>query len=221
MEKLLIEEVVNLLRVNKEYPSYQAERRVDIFINHFLKRILYEYDKNIKDLADPIPEFPLFKKPDPDSKRKFDSTKLDYLCYNKEEILFVELKTDGSSLKTTQAEIYFEHIKWEKCFKDFTNLVADAETKNSKYLPKYKYLESKLQPLSNRTGDVRFLYLSPIEEKQKNSELLKMKTKIGQYPIIEPKSFAEIKFKMTEVEKIVWDYLCEIKMFVFELKQQN
>lgn len=45
MSKGFLDILFELLAKNNALPNYQAERRIDIFINHFLERILTEYLK--------------------------------------------------------------------------------------------------------------------------------------------------------------------------------
>ena len=80
MTKDFLEPLFNLLVANKEFPNYQAERRIDIFINYFVERILSSYLE--KETIFVCPEFPLKK------ANTNQSTKLDYLCKTKNEIVF-------------------------------------------------------------------------------------------------------------------------------------
>lgn len=226
MEEKLLIEILDLLKKNKKFPNYQAERRIDIFINHFLVQIIEAFEGNAKKVTFLCPEFPLLKKlTDKESTREFDSTKLDYLCHNNEQILFVELKTDESSLKESQADIYFKHSKWSNCLIDLKNLVKDAENKKSKYLPKYKHLQEKLETIKeiDLKEFVRILYLAPIEKKQKApNEPLIIIDKIGKkYSILNPKRFSDLNIKPEGAEKIVWDFLCELGMYVFEVTENK
>ena len=52
-----LEGIFELLLKNKKFPNYQAERRIDIFINYFIERILSKYlEKDVKFIC---PEFPI------------------------------------------------------------------------------------------------------------------------------------------------------------------
>ena len=105
-ESTFLNKLFDILESNMQFPAYQAERRIDIFINHFLEDILEEaLNKGetqkkitVKFVA---PEFPLIK------KNGHQSTNVDYLCVTKrgnkvEQILFIELKTDAGSFEADQ-----------------------------------------------------------------------------------------------------------------------
>lgn len=118
-------EIFTLLSENKNFPAYQAERRIDIFLNIFLEDILklYDRDATYKFIA---PEFPLRKEP------SFQSTKIDYLCLKeakdgKKEILLVELKTDSKSFKEEQLEIYKLFKIWNDCLKGLVEILCIIE----------------------------------------------------------------------------------------------
>ncbi len=100
------EELFRLLSDNKKFPAYQAERRIDIFINFFLVEILENYYQGSK-VSYVAPEFPLKK------DKGNQSTNVDYLCVKEEnekkKILFVELKTDVDSFDAKQCGIYLDY----------------------------------------------------------------------------------------------------------------
>ena len=58
---MFFEEVLNLLKENKKFPNYAAERRIDIFINLFIEKILTAHFK--QEVVFVAPEFPLKKYP--------------------------------------------------------------------------------------------------------------------------------------------------------------
>lgn len=76
--------IFDLLTSNKSFPNYQAERRVDIFINYFTKKILDSFLQEETKFV--CPEFPLKLK---ESNR---STKLDNLYATASRPIFIELK---------------------------------------------------------------------------------------------------------------------------------
>lgn len=129
-QKRFVKRMFKLLADNKKFPSYQAERRIDIFINFFLKDILKVYlpDSKIKFVA---PEFPL-KKLDKNGNLIRDnlSTKLDYLYIRKinntVEILFIELKTDAKSYDSEQHKKYLEY-NWEKAIEGLKQIIVKTE----------------------------------------------------------------------------------------------
>lgn len=111
-EKLFIEEIFDRLSKNILFPYYQAERRIDIFINFFLEDIIRQHTPFDK-AKFILPEFPL----------KHDNTgqsvRVDYLMFDPEKqiVLFIELKTDDHSYKEDQILRYEE----DKCFKNWYN----------------------------------------------------------------------------------------------------
>ena len=83
----------------KQLPSYQLERRADIFFSLYLPEILENaLDTPISSTI--VPEFPVKQ---PQTNR---SDKVDYLAVTADgrTLVFVELKTDDNSLRRTQFE---------------------------------------------------------------------------------------------------------------------
>jgi len=120
-------DLLNLLAENKKFPAYQAERRIDIFINFFLVDILkHEIGKRQKDfqVAFIAPEFPLKK------QGNNQSTNVDYLCVledklGNKKILFVELKTDSSSFDEDQLKTYIkfrDEKTWRNCIEELRDI---------------------------------------------------------------------------------------------------
>ena len=137
-EKSFIIELFKLLADNKKFPSYQAERRIDLFFNFFLEDILKaELGGQIKFVA---PEFPL-KKLNKEGKFIRDnlSVKLDYL-YKREinntvEALFVELKTDAKSYDPNQHKKYLAY-DWAKAIESLKQII---HTKDMPFDDRLKY----------------------------------------------------------------------------------
>lgn len=170
MNNSFLTEVFKLLTLNKKLPYYQAERRIDIFINFYLEEILNHFlqSKTIKFVA---AEFPLKKKDDA------KSTKVDYLCCDriKREIYFIELKTDNSSFKTSQLEIYRENNDWEKCMVGFNIICSKNEkTKDKEKFKRLKKRIDKYKLLSNKSTNkkLKIVYILPSvsEEKRTNNK---------------------------------------------------
>ena len=84
------EEIFEYLNKWKEFPKYQLERRIDIFIAMCLPQILQTKEISIE-LDDIMPEFPLKKE---DNR----STNVDYVVKYKEDLYLIELKTNNSSI---------------------------------------------------------------------------------------------------------------------------
>ena len=204
MNHTFLENLFNLLKVNKDFPNYQAERRIDIFLNYFLTKILTNYmGKKVEFIC---PEFPI---------KKIDnnlSTKLDYLCKTKDEIVFVELKTDTSSLKIKQANIYLKS-SWTQCLIDLKTIYAAV--KNKVHKKKYAILMDTINAveLTKENTPLRIFYLSPLPDE--NSEFFK------EVSIINPKQLKEIILELDEQEQIVWNYLIDLGLAIFEIKNQS
>ena len=79
MTQSILEGIFKLIIENKTLPNYQAERRIDIFINYFISRIISSYLGNKTEFI--CPEFPLKK------QKNNQSTKIDYLCKSENEII--------------------------------------------------------------------------------------------------------------------------------------
>jgi hypothetical protein len=213
MENLLTN-ILDLLKANKDLPNYQAERRIDIFVNHFLVRILRWYLRN--DLVKFVcPEFPLKVKDNRNSKTKNLSTKLDYLCMTDKEIVFVELKTDGGSISGSQLGLYMQQTDWENCKSNYRELAA-LKRKKTGHQKKYDLLTHALQEVNSAAysnAPVRVLYISPLPEKQRNG--------IGNFIVERPVMLRDVEFKMTDAEKIIWNFLCELDLQIFEVLPAN
>lgn len=211
MSSVVISSVIELLSQNKKFPNYQAERRVDIFINYFLERILTEYLKTPTTYV--CPEFPLkTANLTQYGKSRNLSTKLDYLCCTSSEIIYVELKTDDKSIKPEQLEIYFNNINWSKCLENFDSLV-NGPKRNKDYQNKYNVLSERITSLRGNSyvDQVRIIYISPLSKDQRLN--------IGKYKVINPTPLHEINLKLSEDEIVVWKFLIEIGINIFELKE--
>jgi len=142
-EKKFIQSLFELINNNKKYPSYQAERRVDIFINFFLEDILTSYfpKSKVKFIAS---EFPLKK------ENNNQSTNVDFLCVKEtndnKTILFVELKTDAFSFDANQFNTYLHYKKeqnWNFCVEGIKRIALSKNLSFSTRL-KYYHLVKKL-----------------------------------------------------------------------------
>jgi len=133
----------------RHLPSYQLERRADIFFSLYLKDVLdYKLPFKVKDII--IPEFPLRKgtlfdkyKDDKDNKNR--SYKVDYLAISTcmKHAVLVELKTDTKSINSNQND--YLHSALEIGFKKILDgVIALYEQKNS-YKKKYKCLLQLLE----------------------------------------------------------------------------
>ena len=135
---MFFDELLSLLKDNKRFPYYAAERRIDLFINVFLEQILTQYyGEKVNFVA---PEFPLKL----DSNNQAD--KLDYLCAfdDTKQPIFVELKTDSISFKEAQASMYVERAaRWPDCIERLRDIICEGRMRFS-YRIKYYYLIKRL-----------------------------------------------------------------------------
>ena len=127
-----IEVIFNMLDKWRELPSYQLERRADIFFAYYLPEIMKKELKGESITHENIiPEFPLRI-----SGSKL-SNKADYAVFCKETLYLIELKTDMDSFNDEQSE----YLKMAKG-KPFFELVSDIPDigGNSNKGKKYQYL---------------------------------------------------------------------------------
>lgn len=209
MENAFLKAILDLLKANKSFPNYHAERRIDIFINFYLETVLTNYlNKKVEFIC---PEFPLKKE---DSNR---STKLDYLCKTENEIIFVELKTDTKSFDLKQMKYYFNHSSWNPWEKYLKDILLVSKDKN------YSKLDEKLKisGLYDNKEDlpVRVIYISPV---LKDAD--KKRIQVENYQLLNFKYFASLTNGLNEYNS-EWDQLNDFfesfKLGVFEIIKMN
>jgi len=170
-------DLLDLIKENKNYPSYQAERRIDIFINLFLIDILKSIYPNsyIKFIA---PEFPL-------KKDNNQSTKLDYLCYRSEgdikEILFIELKTDADSFDEGQYKTYLDYKKnktWKDCIENLGRIAASKGMPYSKRNKYFHLISSLIKHDLLKCDENHFNSIEIIMDQERNSNNVNEKKKL-------------------------------------------
>lgn len=138
--KDFLTELLGYILKNKKFPAYQAERRIDIFVNYFLNDILKLRFSN-EDFTFIAPEFPL-KKMDEHGKliKENLSTKLDYLYTKLEsqrtEILFIELKTDSKYYTSEQHDRYLQY-DWPTSIEGLKQIICTS--KDMPFDERYKY----------------------------------------------------------------------------------
>ena len=106
----IINKIFDNLDKWRHYPSYQLERRADIFFSVYLAGFLKcEYGKDIIKI---IPEFPVAIRTIHPGTAHFKSKKIDYLAktVNNNCVYFIELKTDNKSHNEDQ-DNYLEFAK--------------------------------------------------------------------------------------------------------------
>lgn len=140
---------------NKQLPKYPFERGVDAFLGVFLPDIVGQLLQE-DELTLVVQEFPL-KKPENNQ-----STNIDYVLFSaglsERPWVFLELKTDSSSLNRSQALIYAErlvHTPISQLLGDVV-VIKGASGKGSKYGALLSRFEGY-----DPSGGVRVLYLTP------------------------------------------------------------
>ena len=95
-----VEKIFDILGDWYKLPKYQLERRIDIFFVLYLPEILKKrYNIDIE-YSNIIPEFPIRK------NESYSSTNADYVVLyeinNKVKMIFIELKTNMTSVNTRE-----------------------------------------------------------------------------------------------------------------------
>ena len=135
---MVFKAMLDLLRDNKQFPYYAAERRIDLFINMFLEQILTTFYNEKVNFV--VPEFPL------KLGANNQADKLDYLCAfdNSKQPIFVELKTDTISYRSKQASFYIERSEsWPACVEGLIAIICNGRMRFS-YREKYFQLIKRL-----------------------------------------------------------------------------
>lgn len=141
MEKT-IENIFENLEKWRNFPKYQLERRLDIFISLYLPVILKKKVPELQNVEiDEIkknmyPEFPLKKQDD------CSSDNADYAAFIEKTIYLIELKTDTNSINDTQIK-YYNYTLNNKTTKDIFEDIIEIENKSGKY-EKYDFLLNEL-----------------------------------------------------------------------------
>lgn len=141
MEKT-IENIFESLEKWRNFPKYQLERRLDIFISLYLPEILkkgideLQYAKIDEIKKNMYPEFPLKKTKD----RSSDNA--DYAVFIEKTIYLIELKTDTNSINDKQIK-YYNNTLNNKTVEDIFEDIIEIENKSDKY-EKYDFLLNEL-----------------------------------------------------------------------------
>lgn len=141
MNEQFLDGIFRLLSNNINFPYYQAERRIDIFINFFLEDIIRQSTK-FKNARFIAAEFPLVK-----SESSAHAAHIDYLMVDEESqtVLMIELKTDNGSYDQSQILFYLKHNTFENWRISFDGL------KMKGFLDKKGHLNKELNKI---TGDL-------------------------------------------------------------------
>ena len=124
----------------RNLPSYQFEKRADIFFAIYLPLIFKEHFNET--VIDIIPEFPIRVGTINDDNNLNLSFKADYALFTEsKKVYLVELKTDNGSTSKKQNEYY--NLTIEKGFEKIINGIIDIY-KAINYKDKYEKLLKKL-----------------------------------------------------------------------------
>lgn len=162
-----IARLIGLMQDFRQFPKYQLERRLDIFIALFLPEFLSAtFGGAPVELV--APEFPLKK----DGSKA--SVNADYLLYrggDKPAWIILELKTCEGSLGASQCEKYLAAAR-----KGMRGLLEEIrEIKNgSGEASKYEYLLGKFSSPERLEHPVEIVYLSPCAQESLGGEFAGM-----------------------------------------------
>jgi hypothetical protein len=125
-----LEQIFNNLDRWRHLPSYQLERRFDVFLTPYIHEILQDY-LGIKLDTALIPEMPLKQT---DSNR---SDKVDYVLFSADRriVYLVELKTDCASERDVQDE-YLKRaagMPWSEVLRNLVEITVETKSRR-KYL---------------------------------------------------------------------------------------
>ena len=203
MEKS-IDQVFKNLDDWRHLPSYQLERRADIFFSLYLKEVLekkFEGQPNGSKLFDAlVPEFPLrIGTYDVKKEKSNQSTKVDYLAVSKdhEHVFLVELKTDDASVGPN--ERYLDNARTAGFAKLLEGVLAIREASNAK--PKYDHLMRHLKELQLVKEE---LNLDPNNRKNKSTRAkyhatLKVKNSLVTVVMLTPNELVKNKYKFGNI----------------------
>ncbi len=169
-----INELFDLLNDWRNLPSYQLERRADIFFALHLEKILKcsrsKLTTNNK-IIGIIPELPVLKRIINKNESTNRSFKVDYAVFfeNSSSFLLIELKTDMRSIDVKQ----YKDLKKVQQEVKLQDIIEGIETvynrSKSKHRQKYAYLLEKL--LSFGLIDSDYIFNSDLNKQKANSEL--------------------------------------------------
>lgn len=176
---MLLNKLFDLLDDWRNLPSYQLERRADIFFAIHLEKIIEETVGAKIDFI--IPEFPVrigeLPEQDPDNNQSF---KIDYLTYSRDKnvVYLIELKTDQRSRRKKQ-DLYLQHTTELKIKGLVSGLIKIYKATNQKL--KYENLFDKIENIgwikrdNNTITNLNFeiepsiIYIQPLNKENVNS----------------------------------------------------
>ncbi len=165
-----LDQIFRNLRSWARLPKYALERRLDVFLTPLLVSFLSYQLRDEVDTSDMelvVPEFPI--KHEEDSHRTVNADYLLYLPRARHPWLLVELKTDSSSVKARQYEIYKDLHEHGRSMSELVGHLR-AVRSHSKSVHRVKYARlirsiclgtDPSKPVRPLTGLIDFRYLAP------------------------------------------------------------
>jgi hypothetical protein len=154
------ESIFNNLHEFRNFPQYQLERRLDIFLIEYIPFVLDKlYQKGDWKLV--LPEFPI------NSHNGFFD-QMDYLYCNGKTLLFIELKTDSRSYEVDQENRYKELVRendWNKLFEFIKEKASSTNHSGKKFKSQLDFLQKHNIDYSN--CGMSYLYIAPAKPKRK------------------------------------------------------
>jgi hypothetical protein len=200
MKNEFLLKVINQLKKNQQFPKYQLERRLDIFINTFLPEIIQWKFGSEYHVDFIIPELPIKK------DGNYQSTNLDYFaaCNSQNKGFLVELKTDPHSCRADQFNLYLKVQKngFGKIIKDIRTI---KDSPHNRYRKKYEYLLSVLE--SGKVDlniDLEIIYILPEAGIQRLSKNLQDSNQTVHFITLESLRSSIVTSSFQEEWDIIW-----------------
>lgn len=170
-----VNEIFEKLDEWRNLPSYQLERRADIFFAIYLKEILSSFFPEADcEKAIIVPEFPYWKqKQDPETNS--NPSHIDYAVFipdrtekKLEWLIFIELKTDMSTAQNAKSKaelLEYKHLinkTFTVLMRELNCLIALKRPKRER--EKYRWLDSVLPAWIRRlsvVSNTRIIYIIP------------------------------------------------------------
>ena len=185
-----IEAVFDLLDEWREFPSYQLERRADIYFALFLPEIMKQFFHEDIKHEDIIPEFPLKNK----NRQDFRPLRVDYVVFGSKFVYFIELKTSMSSWSPAQDD----NMKAAKD-KGLAKVIEEAkEISKRSRSGKYCFFNRRLDDLMKKEPmigkKIKIVYIQP-ENPEKSKNIKSFEQIIQLIDSNKDKSDLEIRFR--------------------------
>lgn len=182
-----IDEIFEQLDSWRKLPSYQLERRFDIFLAIYLPQILEEKFKTKIDFI--LPEFPIKNSLFDNLKtRPNKSCKVDYLAISENSNIayLIELKTDTGSFRTVQNELMRKAAKSSinEIIGGIVSIFESSKKTYSRYSKKHKYLldtlvNSGLIEMKNdnyfatsKKYKIKLVFIQPVKDEVEDFEII-------------------------------------------------